>query len=144
MKKLLICGIGGQLGSALKKIFSDVFDVYGLDMASKDDKTFSCDVTDKEKVEKIIDDLKPDVVINAAALVNADKCETEKHLTYNINYLGNNNVLYASKKINAFFVFISSYYVFDGTKKEYIEEDMPTPINYYGIMKLLAENDTLH
>ena len=91
VKKLLICGINGQLGSALKKNFSGEFDVYGLDRESAG-KTFSCDITDASNVSDIITKLNPDVVINAAALVDADKCETEKQLAYDINFLGNRNV----------------------------------------------------
>ena len=144
MKKLLICGINGQLGSSMRRVFSGSFEVYGLDKVADGNNVFACDITDREKVFSIFEKIKPDVVINAAALVNADLCETEKELAYKINYEGNNNLLTASKSFGSYFVFISSYYVFDGSRVEYSEDDIPTPINYYGILKWVAENEVLN
>ena len=146
MKKILICGINGQLGLSLKNVFSQdsQYDIYGIDLETNDSPNmYSCDITKKENLSKVFAEINPDIVINTAALVNAETCEERKELTYNINYLGNKNVLDISKQYSSFFVFISSYYVFDGTKREYYETNIPTPINYYGIMKMLAENNVL-
>ncbi|MDD2678285.1 MAG: NAD(P)-dependent oxidoreductase [Candidatus Nanoarchaeia archaeon] len=146
MKKILICGIGGQLGLSLKNIFSkdNKYQIHGIDLNPDGSSNMhSCDIANKKDLSNIFKKISPDIVINAAALVNAEICEEKKDLTYSINYLGNKNILELSKKYSSDFVFISSYYVFDGTKKEYYETSTPTPINYYGIMKLLAEQDSL-
>jgi dTDP-4-dehydrorhamnose reductase len=145
MKKVLICGSGGQLGSALKYIFSknQGFEVYGLSRSEKDTKnSFSADITDAEKLKKIFVKLKPEIVINAAGMVNAEHAEKEKEEAFRINCIGNRNLLTLVKECRGLFVFISSYYVFDGEKEKYDEEDMVSPINYYGMNKVISEIET--
>src|SRR3972149_3532077 len=115
MKKILLAGINGQLGSALNKRLSGKFDVYGIGTSKKDHESyFVCDIRDKKKIEGVFDKVHPEIVINAAAIANADFCETEKERAYSINYIGNNNLMQAAIIQKSFFIFISSYYVFDG------------------------------
>ena len=143
MKKILIAGVTGQLGSALKKNFSSEFKVFGLSRNSENNAHFfKCDITDNRKLEIIFNIVKPDIVINTAALGHADTCEAEKEHAYRINYLGNNNLLSLSRKYNSYFVFMSSYYVFDGHDKEYNESHYVCPLNYYGITKIMSEIET--
>ena len=141
-KKILICGASGQLGSALKKQFSSdkKFKVYGLSRSGNED--FQCSITDSEALKKVFDKIQPSVVINSAAFVHADLCEEQKEKCYNINYFGNKNLLELSKKVSSYFIFISSYYVYDGEKKEYKETDVPYPQNFYGMTKLMSEIET--
>jgi len=80
------------------------------------------------------------VIINTAAFHKTDQCEEEPLKTFSVNAIGAKNVATISKEINAITVYISSDYVFDGSKKEpYTEEDTPNPINTYGISKLAGE-----
>ena len=141
MKTILICGASGQLGLALANIFSKnkLYDTYGLSRNYAGKKYFQCDIANFDKLKGVFDKLKPDIVINSAAFVNADLCEKNKKLAYKINYAGNKNILELSKKYNSHFALISSYYVFDGTKKYYSESMAPTPINYYGVTKAMSE-----
>ncbi len=134
-----------QLGYALKNIYilDKFYEVYGLSKPkSKEKNYFQCDINDVGKLEKIFKIIKPHIIINSAALVNVDICETNKDLAYKINFLGNKNLINLAKKYNSFFVFVSSYYVFEGNKKNYKEEDYLSPLNYYGITKAMAEIET--
>lgn len=143
-KKVLICGINGQLGSALKKCFQSRYDVYGVGRSEKDEKKyFCCDIAKFKDISQVIDKIQPDIIINTAALAHADRCETEKELAYSINYTGNSNLLRLAKTHDSLYIFISTYYVFDGRLKEYTEDQIPSPLNYYGILKCMSEAQTL-
>jgi dTDP-4-dehydrorhamnose reductase (EC 1.1.1.133) len=130
--KTVIIGSTGQLGTDLVKILQDDNEVIGLthnDIEVSDYK--SC---------LILKELKPEVIINTAAFHKTDQCEEEPLKTFSVNAIGAKNVATISKEINAITVYISSDYVFDGSKKEpYTEEDTPNPINTYGISKLAGE-----
>jgi len=130
--KIVIIGSTGQLGTDLVKILQDNNEVIGLthnDIEVSDYK--SC---------LILKELKPEVIINTAAFHKTDQCEEEPLKTFSVNAIGAKNVATISKEINAITVYISSDYVFDGSKKEpYTEEDTPNPINTYGISKLAGE-----
>jgi dTDP-4-dehydrorhamnose reductase len=91
----------------------------------------------------VLKELQPDVVVNTAAFHKTDQCEDEPLKTFSVNSLGARNVALISKEIGAADVYISTDYVFDGLAKEaYSEEDVPAPINTYGISKLAAEHFT--
>jgi len=79
-------------------------------------------------------------VVNTAAFHKTDQCEEEPMKTFLVNAVGAKNVAGVSKEIGAVTVFISTDYVFDGSKSEpYTEDDVPNPINTYGISKLAGE-----
>ena len=100
------------------------------------------DITDKKMVEKFITEYKPDVIYHCAAYTAVDKAEENKELCYNINVNGTRNIVEVAKKIGAKVVYISTDYVFDGTKEGlYMPEDNPDPINYYGYTKLGGEKE---
>ncbi len=81
-----------------------------------------------------------DVIINTAAFHKTDQCEIEPLKTFSVNAIGARNVATISKEIGATTMFISTDYVFDGSKNEpYTEDDTPNPINTYGISKLAGE-----
>ncbi len=97
------------------------------------------DVTDYESL-KILKEIKPDVVINTAAYVRVDDAEIEVDKAFQVNAVGALNVAKICNEINAVNVYISTDYVFDGTKREpYIEKDTPNPLNVYGLSKYAGE-----
>jgi dTDP-4-dehydrorhamnose reductase len=97
------------------------------------------DVSNPESV-KILNELKPDVVINTAAYVRVDDAELEVENAFQVNVIGALNVAKACDEAKAINVYISTDYVFDGTKGEpYMEEDVPNPINVYGLSKYAGE-----
>jgi dTDP-4-dehydrorhamnose reductase len=133
--KIAVIGSTGQLGTDLVKTLGAAHEVIGLthndiEVADYD----SCLVLKKHQ---------PDMVINTAAFHKTDRCEEEPLKTFSVNALGARNVAMITKEIDATAVFISTDYVFDGSKKEpYTEDDVPSPINTYGISKLAAEHFT--
>ena len=97
------------------------------------------EVTDYDSCAKLRD-LTPDVVINTAAFHKTDACEDEPSKAFNVNAVGSKNVAQICKEIGAVYVYISTDYVFDGAKeKPYTENDLPNPINTYGISKVAGE-----
>lgn len=130
--KIIVTGAKGMLGNALLRVFSDM-EVIGL---SHD----QFDVTKLDDAVNKIKTIKPDFVIHAAAFTNVDLCESEPEEAYRVNGIGTRNVAIACEEIKCPVVYISSDYVFDGTKgKPYCEWDQTNPINQYGLSKRLGE-----
>jgi dTDP-4-dehydrorhamnose reductase len=133
--KIAIIGSNGQLGTDLIKILGTEHEVVGLTHNN-------IEVSDCSSLQ-ILNKIKPDVIVNTAAFHKTDQCEEEPLKTFNVNTLGARNIAQLSKQIDATTVYISSDYIFDGTKKEpYTEDDIPSPCNLYGVAKLAAEHCT--
>ena len=130
--KIVIIGSTGQLGQDLMKTLPPDHEVIGLTHQN-------IEVTDCKSVQTLKEQ-KPNVIINTAAFHKTDQCEDEPLKTFSVNAVGPKNVAAVSKEINATNVFISTDYLFSGSKNEpYTEEDVPDPINTYGISKLAGE-----
>ena len=135
--KILVTGAKGMLGQDLCPVLEDADFVDEIVETDID----NLDITNELLVQKVIKAEKPDIVIHCAAYTNVDRAEDERELAYKINVLGTENVSKACKSVNATMVFISTDYVFDGTKgQKYISSDTPNPLNFYGKTKLDAEN----
>lgn len=133
---ILLTGGNGQLGTELRHLL----DEKGLNYVSTDAQEM--DITDEKATLAFIQELKPTVIYHCAAYTAVDKAEDEgKELDEKINVNGTENVAKAAKAVGAKLVYISTDYVFDGTKKEgvYKETDTPNPQNEYGRTKLLGE-----
>jgi len=123
-----------MLGSDLVTVLSKEHDVTGLSHQE-------LDVTDEQDVKNCIGFVKPDVVIHAAAYTDVDGCESNRELAFLVNADGAKNVALACKKTSSVMVYISTDYVFGGTKSvPYKEEDETCPLNGYGESKLAGEN----
>jgi len=133
LKKILILGAKGMLGSDLMKEFEDIKPI-GWDIED-------IDITDEKDVKKKIGSIKPQVIINAAAYTNVDNCEINKDLAMKVNGYAVGLLAQISKETQAILVHYSTDYVFSGDKKEgYKEDDKPGPtLNIYGESKLLGE-----
>jgi dTDP-4-dehydrorhamnose reductase len=130
--RIAIIGSNGQLGTDLVKAFKAQHEVLGF--THKD-----LDVSDYNSC-LVLKECNPEVIINTAAFHKTDQCEEEPLKTFSVNAIGARNIALISKEIDATTVFISTDYVFDGSKNEpYTEEDAPNPINTYGISKLAGE-----
>lgn len=135
--KYLITGGTGQLGYDIIKELINRNEKDYLAPSSK-----KMDITNQKQVEKIILNYKPDIIFHCAAYTAVDKAEEDRENCYNVNVNGTKNIVSVAEKINAKVVYISTDYVFDGTKKtEYETEDITNPINYYGYTKLLGEKE---
>ena len=133
--KIAVIGSTGQLGTDLVKTLSASNDVIGF---THND----LEVVDYDSLA-ILKEQSPDVVINTAAFHKTDQCEDEPQKTFCVNALGARNIALLTKEMGATAVYISTDYVFDGSKKEpYTEDDVPAPLSTYGISKLAAEHFT--
>jgi dTDP-4-dehydrorhamnose reductase len=141
--KLLVTGASGLLGSKLCELAIHqgihVHSAYNRHRPLKGIPV-EFDLSQKTKVEQAIERIKPETVVHAAALTNVDKCEAEKDLSWKINVEGTEVIAKACKKNQAFLLYISTDYVFDGEKGMYTEKDVTNPINYYGYTKLKGED----
>lgn len=135
--KYLITGGTGQLGYDIIKELINRNEKDYLAPSSK-----KMDITNQKQVEKIILNYKPDIIFHCAAYTAVDKAEEDKENCYNINVNGTKNIVSVAEKINAKVVYISTDYVFDGTKEGIYEiDDKTNPINYYGYTKLMGEKE---
>lgn len=130
--KIAVIGSTGQLGTDLMKTLAKEHETVGLTHQD-------IEVTDYNSCQ-LLKTIRPDVVVNTAAFHKTDQCEDDPTKTFAVNAIGARNVAMASKEVGAITVFMSTDYVFDGSKNEpYTEEDVPNPINTYGISKLAGE-----
>jgi dTDP-4-dehydrorhamnose reductase len=133
--KTLILGAGGMLGTDLCRVFSDAVKLTHDDI----------DIADKAQVIEMIKRIEPDVVINAAAYTDVDGCEDEcnRELAFDVNGRAPGYIAHGCSLVGAKLVHFSTDYVFDGSKKEYVESDVPAPISMYGKSKLLGEKNII-
>lgn len=133
--KVLLIGKNGLLGTEIDSVFRDKNE-FEFNSTTKED----LDITSKTSVYSIIKDLKPDLVINAAAFTFVDECEIKRDFVMNINGEANGYLAQVCNQIGAYLMYFSTDYVFDGSKKEgYKEDDEVSPANVYGESKLLGE-----
>ena len=132
--KILVTGVGGQLGyDVIKELEKRNIECIGADRAE-------FDITDFEATHKFITNYIPDVVVHCSAYTAVDKAEDELELCYLVNAVGTENIAGICKEIDAKMLYISTDYVFDGTKDGFYEvDDEPNPINVYGKTKLAGE-----
>lgn len=139
MKRIMITGAVGQLGLALNRLLQgkDEYQLYRTDAFEGEDKSVEVlDITKKEAVNHYIDQIKPDIIINCAAMTAVDLCETEQEKAYLINAMGPKNLAAAAGRTGAKLVHVSTDYVFDGTADTPYTEEAPTnPISVYGKTK---------
>lgn len=139
-RKVLVTGSAGMLGIDLCKELSDDYDVIGLDIRTQGSKVIRCDITQRDNVIKLIVGAKPDFIIHAAAFTEVDRCEKETDKALHINTESTENVALSALELKIPFIYISTDFVFNGSKKSpYIEEDPTGPINAYGRSKLGGE-----
>ena len=98
------------------------------------------DLTDFDKLKDTVSNVKPDVILHLGAMTNVDLCEKEKELAMKINAKATDVLAKQAAKEDAFFVYVSTDYVFDGQKGMRKEDDETNPVDYYGESKLAGEN----
>ncbi len=148
MKRILICGSNGLLGQRLSVLLSgntahEVLNTSQERSFVYDHRLYDytqLDITQKGDVKSLVSSFQPSVIINAAAATNVDWCETHREEAWSINVVGVENLVEASRKVNAKLIHVSTDYVFDGKSGPYAEDAKPNPISYYGKSKLASEN----
>lgn len=132
--RIAIIGSDGQLGFDLMRAFGREA---CIGLTHKD-----IEVADAASVERALKEVKPEVVINTAAITKTELCEKEPGEAFRVNAVGAFRVAKAASELNAAVVFISTDYVFDGAKPGFAEDDVPSPLNVYGASKLAGEHLT--
>lgn len=134
--RILVTGSQGQLGGALMaSLEGSHHDALGVDIGD-------CDLTDRDAVLGLITTWRPEVVLHCAAFTAVDRCETEPDTAYRANALATRFVVDGARRVGAHGVYISTDYVFDGTKMgPYVEWDTPNPQSVYGRSKLGGERE---
>ena len=132
--KVLVTGVKGQLGyDVVKDLEKRGHQPIGVDRDEMD-------LMDNEAIRTFIMNLKPEAIIHCAAYTAVDKAEEEVETCYQINAESVKVISECAKELDVKLVYISTDYVFDGTKEgEYVETDLPNPINVYGASKLKGE-----
>jgi dTDP-4-dehydrorhamnose reductase len=131
---IAVIGANGQLGADICEAFSknkdDVFEL-------NHDKF---EITDLNSVRGNLVNIRPQIIVNTAAMLPAEKCMAAPLQSFDINALGARNTAIIAAEIDSVLFQISTDYVFDGNKyTPYIETDMPMPVNVYGNSKLSGE-----
>lgn len=145
--KVLLTGSNGLLGQKLVKLLVNegeqlIATSRGANRVDYLEQEFvyeSLDITNQEKIESVFKKHKPEVVINSAAMTNVDQCEEEKEGCRQLNVEAVKYLVDSCERHKAFFLHLSTDFVFDGEAGPYVEADQPNPVNFYGQSKLDAE-----
>ena len=136
MQKILLTGVNGQVGHALKSKFLQ-HEVIALSREQ-------LDLTKAHDIRRIIRDIKPDLIINPAAYTAVDKAESEPELAFAINATAAQILAEEAARLNAALIHFSTDYVYDGTKSGFYDEtDAVNPVSVYGKSKLAGEDAIL-
>jgi len=140
---LLVVGGSGLLGYKVAELALEEFETFATynfrSVELRGCNFFKLNKCDRSATLAIVKKIKPDVVIDTAALHNVDYCETHPDEAWRVNVEGTRNVADACKETGAKMIFISTDYVFDGKKGFYNEKDAPNPLHYYAKTKLEGE-----
>lgn len=141
--RVLITGGSGLLGSRVAAAAGahDILATYNRSRVEVDYPLAPLDITEREAVDALVRDFRPDGVIHTAALTNVDYCEDHRTEAQLINEEGTRNMARACEKIGARMIYVSTDFVFDGEKAGgmYAEGDKVNPLGYYALSKLLGE-----
>ena len=149
--KILGTGLDGLVGSRIVELLSDLYEFESSDV----------DITDRDKIIEKIKNSNASIVLHLAAKTDVDGCEKDrqtdikilgykdikrreeewrdKKTGWAVNVIGTRNVVDASQISKKKLIYISTDFVFDGTKDQYIESDSPNPINWYARTKYEGE-----
>ena len=133
--KIAVIGANGQLGNDLVVAFSENGDaVCGLTHSE-------IEISDLRSVSQALEGIRPQIIVNTAAMHHVENCEREPERAFAINALGARNLAIVARELGGVVMHVSTDYVFDGSKgSPYAEEDNPRPLNAYGVTKLAGEH----
>jgi dTDP-4-dehydrorhamnose reductase len=133
MARILLIGKHGQLGWELNRSLATLCELTSIDYPE-------IDLGRPETVRDSIRQVRPTMIVNAAAYTDVDKAESEQELAWKVNGLAPGVIAEEARKVGAIFIHYSTDYVFDGKKGHpYVEQDLPNPLNAYGRSKLEGE-----
>jgi dTDP-4-dehydrorhamnose reductase len=132
--RILLTGKNGQVGFELQRALAPLGEVIGIDFVQ-------CNFSDEVALQRIVREVAPDIITNAAAYTDVDKAESEPELACAINSRAPAVLGEEARRLGALLVHYSTDYVFDGRKVGfYTEDDEPNPQNVYGQSKHAGES----
>lgn len=136
MLRVLVTGGTGLMGKTLHELLLDpnIFDRQSMFnfVGSK-----QLDITQYGQVKKVVEHERPDIILHLAAYTDVAMAEVEKRKCYAANVLGTRYLAKFAKHL----IYMSTEYVFDGERGNYHEDDIPNPVNFYSLTKLLGEHE---
>jgi dTDP-4-dehydrorhamnose reductase len=136
--KILLLGKNGQVGWELQRSLAPLGELVALDRHPVDG--LSGDLSSLETLRATIRQVKPDVIVNAAAYTAVDKAESETELAYRVNGLASGVMAEEAASLGAWLIHYSTDYVFSGQGvMPWQETDPVAPVNHYGASKLAGE-----
>lgn len=146
--KILITGSNGLLGQKLVRlciekgvdVIATSRGVNRIDYLTEGYEYAAMDITDGESVRVVLEQYRPDVVVNTAAMTNVDQCESERDECRLLNVQAVQYLVDCCEGLGIFFIHLSTDFIFDGEAGPYEEDDQPNPISFYGQSKWEAEN----
>ena len=144
--KVMVFGANGLVGQKLIKEMNSSYEIIAVGKGAKTFngeqkiKYYRADITDSARINELLREIQPGVVVNAAAYTDVDGCEANKEKCWKVNVEGVENITRVARLINSKLIHISTDYVFDGKDGPYSEEYQPSPTTYYGKAKLASEN----
>ena len=142
MTTLLITGGSGFVGKNLTRFFSSHYRVIATYLSHPDvgcDEAFQLDVRDAEAVHAVLRQAKPEVVIHAAGNKDVRFCEDNPDEAHRVNAIGTQNLAAACRELKARMIYLSTDLVFEGTRGNYAEAEVPQTNLAYGKSKLDGE-----
>ncbi len=138
--KILLTGGTGLLGSEILRAGSSQFEIYAPPHGTVGNaESAEIDLLEPVSLDRAFNRFRPDVVIHTAAETNVDRCEREPERAHRVNVASTEALARLCGRANSKMVFVSTDYVFDGSRGLYSETDKPGPVNNYGVTKLQAE-----
>jgi dTDP-4-dehydrorhamnose reductase len=149
--KILVTGANGLLGQKLSALLMKDESVSPI-LTARGKINFpvtrgvmrAMDITQREAVAKVLNETRPDVVINTAAMTLVDQCETDQEACWTCNVNAVENLIEGCKRINAQLIHVSTDFIFNGEHGPLDENEKPDPVNFYGKSKAAAEELIQH
>ena len=133
MSRTLVIGKGGQVGFELLQSLAGAVPVMAVDVDEMD-------LSDPASIRKTVREIRPNLIINAAAYTAVDQAESEPELAMAVNGIAPGILAEEARRLGAALIHYSTDYVFDGTKDApYTEDDAPCPMSAYGRTKLAGD-----
>lgn len=144
--RILVTGSNGLLGQKLTRLLQEDENVYLIATARGKSAVriirgeyHSLDISKRNDVESVIRFTKPDVIINTAAMTQVDDCETQREACWTANVTAVEHLVRCCHALHIHLVHVSTDFIFDGSRGPLDENEIPSPVNYYGESKLAAE-----
>ncbi len=139
-KKILIIGSSGILGNVLVKKLNEKYKVIGTTKRNRKKSKIKCDITKHEEVTRVIQKIKPNIIIHLAGITGNIECEKNPKKTLETNVMGTYHILESIKDKKIKIIFASSREVYGNSKQKVDETSSLMPINLNGFTKMISEN----